>query len=158
MKIINSKKTNTLKKILGNKNVVISIVFTLLILIIFHIGSIIPTPGVTVKGSLQSNDFSSMLNLLAGGGLSRMSIFSVGVGPYITAQIIIQLLSSDLIPPLSRMAKSGERGKKKLEVITRFIALPFCVAQSYAVVMLLLKNSNGNITIFGQTDAADLKP
>ncbi len=73
--------------------------FTLLILIIFHIGSIIPTPGVKVEGSLQSNDFSSMLNLLAGGGLSRMSIFSVGVGPYITSQIIIQLLSSDLIPP-----------------------------------------------------------
>ncbi|MDR2821862.1 MAG: preprotein translocase subunit SecY [Mycoplasmataceae bacterium] len=158
MKIASSKKPNTFKKIIGNKNVVISIVFTLLILIIFHIGSIIPTPGVTVEGSLQSNDFSSMLNLLAGGGLSRMSIFSVGVGPYITAQIIIQLLSSDLIPPLSRMAKSGERGKKKLEVITRFIALPFCVAQSYAVVMLLLKNSDGNITIFGVTDAASLKP
>ena len=52
-----------------------------------------------------------MLNLLAGGGLTRMSFFAIGVGPYITSQIIVQLLSSDLIPPLSRLSKQGERGK-----------------------------------------------
>jgi preprotein translocase subunit SecY len=154
--INNNRKNNTLKRIFTNKTVLVSIVFTLLILILFHIGSLIPCPGIKVTGKINSNDFSSMLNLLAGGGLSRMSIFSIGVGPYITAQIIIQLLSSDLIKPLSRMSKSGERGKKKLEVITRFTALPFCIAQAYACVMLLLKNSNGQIEIFGKTDASSL--
>ena len=72
-------------------------------------GSVISVPGITIpKGTnAANNDFASMLNLLAGGGLTRMSIFAVGVGPYITAQIIVQLLSSDVMPPLSRMAKQG---------------------------------------------------
>jgi preprotein translocase subunit SecY len=153
----NTKKRNILVQVFANKTVLIAMALTLTILIIFHIGSIEPLPGIKVTGdALKTDDFTSMLNLLAGGGLSRMSLFSVGVGPYITSQIIIQLLSSDLIPPLSRMAKSGERGKKKLEIITRFITLPFCVAQSYAVVALLLQNSNGEIEIFGKTTMADL--
>ncbi|GMO14992.1 MAG: preprotein translocase subunit SecY [Mycoplasmoidaceae bacterium] len=157
MSSIKSKNANVIKKILGNKTVIVSIFFTLLMVVIFHIIATIPTPGITVsEDAANGTGFSSMLNLLAGGGLNRMSIFSVGVGPYITSQIIIQLLSSDLIPPLSRMAKSGERGKKKLEVITRMIALPFCVAQAYAVVMLLLKESDGNITVFGKTDVNEL--
>jgi preprotein translocase subunit SecY len=151
-----TKKPNTLKRIFTNKTVLTSIFFTLLILIIFHIGSIIPTPGIKVTGGVSANDFSSMLNLLAGGGMSHLSIFAVGVGPYITAQIIVQLLSSDLIKPLSKMAKSGERGKRKMEVITRFLTLPFCIAQSYAIIALLLKNGDGNITIFGKSDLADL--
>ncbi|MDR1850654.1 MAG: preprotein translocase subunit SecY [Mycoplasmataceae bacterium] len=152
----NIQKKNTLKRIFTNKSVLISMVFTLIILIIFHIISIIPSPGVKIDGKVSSNDFSSMLNLLAGGGMSRMSLMSVGVGPYITAQIIVQLLSSDLIPPLSRMAKSGERGKRKLEVLTRILTLPFCIAQAYAVIALLLQNSNGQIKIFGETDISSL--
>jgi preprotein translocase subunit SecY len=93
-----------------------------------------------------------MMNLLAGGGLQHMSLLAVGVGPYITAQIIVQLLSSDLIPPMAKMAKAGERGRKKLEIITRFLTLPFCVAQGYAVLALLLRNdTSGSITVFGQT-------
>jgi preprotein translocase subunit SecY len=149
-----AKKTNILRKIFTNKTVVASIIFTLLLLIIFHICSIIPCPGVKVTGGLNNNDVSSMLNLLAGGGMNRMSIFSVGVGPYITAQIIIQLLSSDLIKPLARMNKNGERGKRKLEIITRVLALPFCVAQSYAVIALLLQT--GNFEIFGSKNISEL--
>jgi preprotein translocase subunit SecY len=110
-------------------------------------------PGIKLPGSaVNSKDtFVGMLDLLAGGGLTRMSIFAVGVGPYITSQIIVQLLSSDLIPPMARMAKAGERGRRKLEIITRMLTLPFCIAQGYAVIALLL-TSNTSITIFGQTD------
>ncbi|MDE7433632.1 MAG: hypothetical protein K2M43_00545 [Mycoplasmoidaceae bacterium] len=99
-----------------------------------------------------------MLNLLAGGGLSKMSLFAVGVGPYITAQIIVQLLSSDLIPPMARMAKQGERGRRKLEIITRFLTLPFCLAQAYAVIAMILNNSSGtsSITIFGHSSLSEL--
>jgi preprotein translocase subunit SecY len=149
-----TKKTNILKKIFTNKTVVASIIFTLLLLIFFHICSIIPCPGVKITGGLNDNDISSMLNLLAGGGMNRMSIFSVGVGPYITAQIIIQLLSSDIIKPLARMNKNGERGKRKLEIITRILTIPFCIAQSYAVIALLLQS--GNFEIFGAKDIGSL--
>ncbi|MDR2568080.1 MAG: preprotein translocase subunit SecY [Mycoplasmataceae bacterium] len=153
--VIGNKKS--LKNILLNKNVIFTITFTLVVLIFFHVCSILPIPGVSVpEGGISTSDFTSMLNLLAGGGLSKMSLFSIGVGPYITAQIIIQLLSSDLIPPLSKMAKSGERGKKKLEIITRIVCLPFCVAQAYAVIALLLQSGNGEITIFGKKTLADL--
>jgi preprotein translocase subunit SecY len=151
------KSHNIIVAIFTNKTVLASIALTLLFIIIFHIGSTVSVPGIVITGgALNTNTFASMLNLLAGGGLSRLSVFSVGVGPYITSQIIVQLLSSDLIPPLSRMAKSGERGKKKLEIITRILTLPFCVAQSYAVVALILQNSNGSITIFGATTLGDL--
>jgi preprotein translocase subunit SecY len=154
------KEKNIFVRIFTNKNVLLSLFLTAFLLIIFHIGSIIPLPGIKIKaGAANASDFTSMLNLLAGGGLSRMSLFAVGVGPYITAQIITQLLSSDLIPAMTRMAKSGERGKKQLEIITRVLTLPFCIAQSYAIIALLL-NSNGgdsgNITIFGQTSLSEL--
>jgi preprotein translocase subunit SecY len=96
-----------------------------------------------------------MLNLLAGGGLTRMSLFAVGVGPYITAQIIVQLLSTDLIRPMSKMAKAGERGRRKLEVITRIITLPFCIAQGYAVLAMLLNNQNG-ISVFGHSSLSEV--
>ena len=92
-------------------------------LIIFHLCSTITLPGISIPKEYNQNDFAGMLNLLAGGGLSRMSFFAIGVGPYITSQIIIQLLSSDLIAPLSRIQKQGERGKKKLEIITRILTL-----------------------------------
>jgi preprotein translocase subunit SecY len=150
----NSKKNTLtlLKQIFTNKTVIVTLILTILLLVFFHIGSIFPAPGIQISGQFY-NDGSSiagMLNLLAGGGLSRMSIFAVGIGPYITAQIIVQLLSSDLIPPLSKLAKMGERGRRKLEILTRIITLPFCIAQSYAVLALLLNNNTSSIiSIFG---------
>lgn len=149
------------KEIFTNRQVLAGIFFTLFVLLLFHIGSIISIPGISIPSSYQTtDDFSSLLNLLAGGGLTRMSIFAVGVGPYITSQIIIQLLSSDLIPPLSRMQKQGERGKRKLEVITRIVTLPFCIVQAYAVIALILNmntsGSSDSFTIFGKTTIGDL--
>ena len=152
------------KSIFGNKQVILGILFTLFLLILFHMGSVITIPGVTMPDSAKNtqNDFASMLNLLAGGGLTRMSIFAVGVGPYITDQIIIQLLSSDLIPPLSRMAKQGEIGRRKLEIITRVLTLPFAIIQSYAVMALILSMNQSStetanqFKIFGKTAMGDL--
>ncbi len=149
------------KEIFTNKQVLGGIFFTVFILLAFHIGSIITIPGISIPSDYTtSDDFSSLLNLLAGGGLTRMSIFAVGVGPYITSQIIVQLLSSDLIPPLSRMQKQGERGKRKLEVITRCLTFPFCLIQSYAVIALILNmnssSSSETFTIFGASSLSDL--
>ena len=75
-----------------------------------------------------------MLNLLGGGGLEQFSIFALGVTPYITASIIIQLLSMDVIPPLSELAKSGAKGRKQLDKYTRYLAVIFGFVQSFSLV------------------------
>jgi preprotein translocase subunit SecY len=149
-----------IKEIFTNKTVISALGITLFLLLAFRIGSTLTIPGIKLPANaFNPNDsFAGMLDLLAGGGLGRMSIFAVGVGPYITAQIIVQLLSSDLIPPMARMSKAGERGRRKLEIITRLLTLPFCIAQGYAVIALLLNNqqSGSGITIYGQNSISAL--
>lgn len=150
-----------LKEIFTNKTVLIALAITLLLLIFFRIGGSVTMPGVKINKDGQNwdeNSFAGMMNLLAGGGLTRMSLFAVGVGPYITAQIIVQLLSSDLIKPMSKMAKAGERGRRKLEIITRIITLPFCIAQGYAVLAMLLNSQSGSnpISVFGHSSLDEI--
>ena len=158
-KRVNKNFRTIFREIFTNKNVLIALGITLFLVMVFHFASIITVPGIHIKGNQVqgSGTFTDMLNLLAGGGLSKISLFAVGVGPYITAQIIVQLLSTDLIKPMSKMAKMGERGRKKLEIITRFITLPFAIAQAYAVLALLLNNqSSDNVTVFGKTSLGEL--
>lgn len=155
------KVKNTFKPIFTNKTVLVSVLITLGFILLYHLGSMLTLPGVTLPASYKTQgSFAEMLNLLSAGGLEHMSIFAIGLGPYITAQIIIQLLSSDLVKPLSKMAKAGERGKKKLEIITRLITLPFCFVQAYATLALILsRNSAGSgtgISIFGQSNIGAL--
>lgn len=152
---VKNKSLLTLKEIFTNKQVISALLITTFLVLLFHIGAVIPVPGIVIQdtegNAVSSESFIGMMNLLSGGGLSNMSIFAVGIGPYITAQIIIQLLSSDLIPPLAKMAKGGERGKRKLEIITRLTTLPFCIAQAYAVIALMM--TSGNITVFGASES-----
>ena len=129
-----------------NKKVIICILVTIGILVLFRIGSIIPMPFIKInQGQMGDNSFLQIMNLLGGGGLSQFSIFAIGISPYITAQIIVQLLSSELIPPLARMTKSGEKGRRKLEIITRVLTLPFAIIQSYSIMSMML-NSTSIIT------------
>ncbi len=150
-----SKIRQTFKAIFTNKTVIVSLLITLFFILFFHLGTMLTLPMVKLPESYSSpGSFVDMLNLLSAGGLEHMSIFAIGLGPYITSQIIIQLLSSDLIKPLSKMAKAGERGKKKLEIITRLLTLPFCLVQAYATLALMLSNKGGQISIItwsGQT-------
>lgn len=114
---------------------------TIVILILFRIGSVIPMPFIQLNQNFrQQGSFFSIVNLLGGGGLSQLSMFAIGIGPYITAQIIMQLLSTELIPPLAKLQKSGERGRKKIEVITRIITLPLAVMQAVVIINLLSRN------------------
>lgn len=145
------KRTKTFLETLSlfkSKKVIISILVTLGILVLFRIGSIIPMPFIEISSSsnYDSNSFLQMMNLIGGGGLSKVSIFAIAVSPYITAQIIVQLLSTDLIPPLSRLAKSGERGRKKIEVVTRLLTLPFAGIQAYAILSMATSSENSFIT------------
>ena len=93
--------------ILKNKEIMGRIVFTIMILFIFRLGAQITVPGVSIPESsnlanaLNDNSALSLMNLLGGGTLQSFSIFALGVSPYITAQIIVQLLSTDVLPALT---------------------------------------------------------
>ena len=111
---------------LKNKDIRKRILYTLLVLFIFRFGSAITVPGVNVSDLVQGigdNTLFAMISLLGGGGLEQFSIFALGVTPYITASIIIQLLSMDVIPPLTELAKSGAKGRKQLDRYTRYLAV-----------------------------------
>jgi len=100
------------------------ILFTLFVLLIYRIGAFIPVPGVDTELLKQAGsngqDLFGLLNTFSGGALFNFSIFAIGITPYITASIIVQLLSMDVIPRFAEWAKQGEEGKRKLAQITRY--------------------------------------
>lgn len=102
------------------------VIFTLGILLVYRFGAAITIPSVNT-GALSSSDATNgifgIMNLLGGGTLERFSLFSLGVSPYITSSIIIELLSMDVIPVLSQWRKEGNTGKKKKDRVTRYVTL-----------------------------------
>lgn len=124
-----------------NKDLMKRIGFTLLVLVLIRLGSYLTVPGVTISQNFQdlsNNDqFFSLISMLGGGTLGKFSILALGVSPYITASIIVQLLSTDVIPPLSRWAKSGERGRKKLDRLTKWLTIPFAIMQGIATIFTM---------------------
>lgn len=120
-----------------NKEIRKKIFFTLAMLLIYRIGSSIPVPGIdvaTLAKQISDNSILSMMNLLGGGALEKMSIFAMGVSPYITASIIIQLLSMDVIPSLTEWAKSGQTGRQKIEKTTRYLGVVLAFVQAFSLV------------------------
>lgn len=120
-----------------NKEIRKKIFFTLAMLLIYRIGSSIPVPGIdaaTLAKQISDNSILSMMNLLGGGALEKMSIFAMGVSPYITASIIIQLLSMDFIPSLTEWAKSGQTGRQKIEKTTRYLGVVLAFVQAFSLV------------------------
>ena len=120
-----------------NKEIRNKILFTLAMLLIYRLGAGIPAPridAVKLLASASSNSIVNMMNLLGGGSLSSFSIFALGVGPYITASIIIQLLSMDVIPSLSELAKSGQQGRLQLDKITRYLAVVMAFVQAFTMI------------------------
>ena len=108
------------------------VIFTLGILFVYRLGAGITIPGVNV-GSLSSSDATNgifgIMNLLGGGTLERFSLFALGVLPYFTSSIIIELLSMDVIPALTRWRKEGNTGKKKKDRVTRVLTLLLAALQ-----------------------------
>lgn len=127
-----------------NKDVLNRILFTFAVFLVFRIGSAITVPGVSVNEDIWSdttNSFS-ILNMMGGGALQNFSILALGVSPYITASIIIQLLSMDVLPSLTQMTKEGESGRKRLNVVTRILSLVLAAVQAYGIIVAL-SNSDG---------------
>ncbi len=128
-----------IKNVFTSRKVLISIGVTLFFIIFYNFMSKIPMPFLELPEdsySVNQSSLYNMMNLLGGGGLTNMSMFAIGISPYITTQIIIQLLSSEIIPPLTKLTKSGERGRKKIEVISRVSTLPFAILQAYSIYAL----------------------
>ena len=121
-----------------NRDIRRRVLFTLAMLFIFRLGAAIPAPGINdTVIKLGANSLIYMMNLLGGGAIEQMSIFSLGVGPYINASIIIQLLSMDIIPALAEMSKNGKKGREQIDRITRYLAVIMALVQGYFIVQLL---------------------
>ncbi len=128
---------HTFVSLFKNKEIRKKIFFTLAMLLIYRIGASIPVPGVdssALASQISDNSILNMMNLLGGGALERLSIFAMGVSPYITASIIIQLLSMDVIPALTEWSKSGQTGRQKIEKTTRYLGVVLAFVQAYSLV------------------------
>ena len=102
------------------------VLFTLAIIIAYRIGASVPIPGINAEAvkslfSANSNGLLGFLDMFSGAALNRMSVFSMGIMPYINASIIMSLMQgAHVIPYLDRLAKEGEQGRKKITQITRY--------------------------------------
>jgi preprotein translocase subunit SecY len=110
------------------------------LLVVFRVASVIPVPGIptqSLHNLFAGNQLFGLLDIFSGGGLSNLSIVMLGVGPYITASIVIQLMTM-IIPSLENMAKEeGEAGRQKLNQWTRMIAVPLAAVQGFAFLGLI---------------------
>jgi len=137
-----------IKRLLSNKTIMLRFAFTLVILLVFRIVSYIPVPlynTAAINQMLaQSEGFFAILNSFTGQALERFSILALGISPYITASIIIQLLQM-VLPSVKEIAETGEAGKAKLNRWTRILAVILAFIQGYA---LILGTSSGPGSVF----------
>jgi len=121
--------------------------FTAAMLLLYRLGAYIPSPGIdlnTVKdieSNFSGNSILGFLNLFSGGSLSRLSLFALGIMPYITASIILQLMTV-VVPSLERLQKEGEVGQQKITQYTRYLTVALAFAQSVGYVFLFRSFQN----------------
>lgn len=130
---------NKLKRIFSNPDVIKRLAFTFLILLVFKLGTFIPVPLIdttSIKQVLSGNDFLTILNTFSGGGLSSFSVLALGISPYITSSIIVQMLGI-AIPKLREWQEMGEQGKAKLNKVTRYITMVVAFIQSMVLLFSL---------------------
>jgi len=109
----------------------------LLLLLVFRVGCFIPVPGLnrsTFASAIETNDFLTLMSSITGGALMQGTLFALGIGPYINASIIMQLLSVG-IPALERLSKQGEEGRKKIAQYTRYVTILLAVIQSIGIIV-----------------------
>ncbi len=134
----------TLKNAFRNKDIRKKIFLTLLLLLVFRLGCYIPVPGLirkTFSDAIGDNDFLTLMSGITGSALANGTLFALGIGPYINASIIVQLLTVG-IPALERMSKEGEEGKKKLTTITRIITVILAIVQSVGIIINFANQSD----------------
>ena len=124
--VINTLKVKEIRK---------KILFTLFVLIVYRIGAAITVPGVNAAAlqEISSTGLASILNTFSGGGLENYSLFAMGGSPYITAQIVVQLLQMDIVPRFVEWSKQGEVGRRKLNQATRWLTIVLGFIQSIGI-------------------------
>ena len=130
---------NKLKRIFSNPDIIKRLAFTFLILLVFKLGTYIPVPLIdtnSIKQVLKGNDFLTILNTFSGGGLSSFSVLALGISPYITSSIIVQMLGM-IIPSMKEWQEMGEQGKAKSNRITRYITIAVAMIQALALLFSL---------------------
>jgi len=129
-----------LKLVFGDKILRGRILFTLFVLVLFRLMAVIPIPGidaVRLEQFLTGNDFFGLLNIFSGGSLANLSIIMLGVSPYITSSIIMQLMTV-MFPKLKAMyQEEGDAGRKKFSQYSRLLTIPLALAQGFAFITLL---------------------
>lgn len=141
----------TLVQAFKSKDLRKKLLLTLLILFVYRIGCWLPIPGLNTsvfESSVSGSDFLSLLNSVTGGALANGSLLALGVIPYISASIIIQLLTV-AIPALERLSKAGEEGRRKLTFYTRIAALIFALIQAITIVINFSVNGSINDAALG---------
>jgi preprotein translocase subunit SecY len=123
------------------------IFFTLALLTVYRIGCHIPTPGINGEAlsdflNKQAGNFMMFFDMFSGGALSRVTIFALGIMPYISASIIMQLLTV-VIPAIGKLAKEGEAGRKKITKYTRYGTVVISAIQSFGIAAGLESMQNG---------------
>ena len=122
------------------------VLFTLGILAVYRVGSVIPTPGVNadalaILAEQNANTMLGLFNMFSGGNLAQVTIFALGIMPYISASIILQLLTV-VWPYLERLSKEGELGRRKITQYTRYGTLGLCGVQAFAIAFWLESQTN----------------
>ena len=129
------------------------ILFTLAMLVLFRLIAHIPVPNIdptaleSLRTALQGNQLAQLLNIFAGGALQNLSVAAMGVYPYITAQIILQLLVP-LIPALEELRKEGEQGRMRLNRITFYLTIPMALLQAYGQTLTLERSLSTGQALF----------
>lgn len=130
---------NILKRIFTLKDLRQKLFFTFAIIVLYRVLAHIPLPSVDTTGLqtfFQNNQVLGMLDLFSGGSISKFSLVMLGVGPYITASIVIQLLTV-AVPALEALQKEGEYGKEKINQYTRYLSVPLAIVESYGLIRVL---------------------
>lgn len=126
----------TVISLFQNKETRKKILFTLAMLLVYRLGASIPVPGIKAEAlisGLGSDSLITMMNILGAGSWQNFTVFSMGVGPYLTSSMVIELLSMDVIPYLTDLKDQGQKGRQQLDKITRYLAVVLAFMQAYTL-------------------------
>jgi len=147
----------TIFKSFKNKDMLRRILIVVGLIVVYRFLAHIPVPlgepttfQEAIQNLIQKSDFGSFLNLISGGGFTQFSILMVGISPYITASIVVQLITK-AIPRLEELSQDGETGRRKISQWTRILAVPLAIVQSIASIFILYRTVIASNTAFTYT-------
>ncbi len=142
-----------------SRQLLMKIIYTLAIILLFRVAASITMPGIELTQAYKdsagdSQSFLGIMDLMGGGTLKNFSIVALGISPYITVSMLMQFLTSDAIPVLKRLSRSGPAGKRKINIITRVLTFVFAIVQA---IVLLQQLGSGNLELHNGMDSSLFK-